>query len=133
MKLSNGLMVLLYGVAGLGIYIYILYGEQGSLPSISQDMPNLFTIALVAVVSGVCIGLLRDQLERLIPWRKYFGLRFLFEWVLRMLIVAVALLGLTAYHISSAEWGALKEFGGLHQTLYLKVLVVTGFANILFI
>ena len=133
MKWIPPLLAILYACSGLGIYAYIMYGEISEWPSLSQDLENMGLVSLMAIITGFCMGWASKGLQKILPWQKFFGMRFLTEMTIRMLIVSGILAFLIVGRLGTTDWASIESFFQNYQALLLKILVVLFFANIIFI
>ncbi|MFT5618808.1 MAG: hypothetical protein ACI85I_002043, partial [Arenicella sp.] len=73
MKLSTWLSLLLYVLAGIGLYAYLLYGETNEFPNWETDKSLILTVGGTSLLAGILMRGLSTWFHVLLPWRKYFG------------------------------------------------------------
>lgn len=133
MKLSTWLSLLFYVFAGLCLYTYLLYGETNELPSWEADKTMILTVGATSLLAGLLVRILNVWFHILLPWRKYFGLRFLVELVVRTVLVAMVVLILSIVFLGKFEVAELRDFANSQTGLLLKTAVVSLFLNLVFV
>ncbi|MFT5916062.1 MAG: hypothetical protein ACJAWV_000443 [Flammeovirgaceae bacterium] len=133
MKLSTWLSLLLYVLAGIGLYAYLLYGETNEFPNWETDKSLILTVGGTSLLAGILMRGLSTWFHVLLPWRKYFGFRFLAELVVRTLLVGVIVLTLSMVFLGTLDFTELKDFVVAQTSLLLKTAVVSLFLNLVFI
>lgn len=132
MKISTWLSLLLYIFAGLGLFTYILYGETGELPNWKTDHHLILSVGFASLATGLLMRSLGNWLHLILPWKKYFGIRFLVELVVRMTLVLILVVVLAMVHLQTIGLEELNDFANAQNALLLKVGVVSLFVNLVF-
>ena len=88
------LRLILFTVAGILFFLYLFYGENNKLPSLSEDI-YLYLFSIVAsALSSLGVNFINTRLDRKLPWRRNITLRFVSGLLLNFAWVAGILMGL---------------------------------------
>ena len=124
MKLSNWLIAILNTLVGTAVITYIWYGEEGEIPAIWREYTLLIGIAIITNIVGFSMKYASQGLEKLFAWKKYFGLRFITEIVIRNAIVWLVLYIAIAINVDSMAWIAIWEFCIEYKRLLLNLVII---------
>jgi len=131
MKLSNWFLALLNMTLGIAFFLYLWENEEGEMPILWRDYQFLLIIFLFSNFVGFSMKFASKGLDRVLPWRKFFGLRFISEVLARNLIILITLYTAVAIRVETAEWAAVWQFCLNNQGLLLKLLIISFLLTLL--
>ena len=93
------------GTLGVLFYTYLHFSENNVFPPIASVGKEIFASISIGWVLGVSLYLFNHQLDRWIPWRKYFAARFLTGYISNLAIGLTLTIGLALafIHLSGKE------------------------------
>lgn len=124
---------------GLGplFFAYLHYSEKGSFPMISQNLRGLFLSVVLATLAGFTAYSLNHLLDRWIPWRSSFALRFSVGYICQVIGVSIILFGLSTVlldvfgtYIFWRGFSARDE--DLKWKLLILILVISFIYNVVY-
>ena len=129
MKLSNWLIAILNVVIGLSLLGYLWYSEEGEM-SIWKEYSILISTLILTNAIGFSMKFASQSLENLFSWKKYFGLRFISEIIIRNLIIFFSLYLIIAYQTNTIQWQPIWEFCQEYDRFILNLLIIAFLMNL---
>ena len=103
-------------------YAYLHFSETGKFPHWKLIGPQLISSIFIGCTLGITLYLFNKQLDKWIPWRKYFATRFLTGYSSNLIISLMISLGLgLAFIIMSGEKSFWKGLTAEDEDLMFKI------------
>lgn len=99
----------------VGIYIYLYYGNLGTVPSLANQLPEYLLVIVGGAAAGVSLVYASQQLNRLVSWKKSLGYRLL-AGLLSQAVLIVGLL-FVFFEIATAVLPAMPALYALRPEL----------------
>src|SRR5687768_5164406 len=119
------LVALISGGLGPLFFAYLHYSEKGTFPVLSQNISGLLLSIALGWTAGFAAHYLNRLLDKLIPWRSSFALRFSAGYIAQVICVTLILFGLSSVLLdavgSSVFW---KGFSVKDEDLKWKLLIL---------
>ncbi|MEQ9423583.1 MAG: histidine kinase [Cyclobacteriaceae bacterium] len=118
--------ILISALIGVGAFTYLYYGENGQLPQLNESGLTALWSALIAVECAWAIFWVSNNLNRFLPWKKYFTIRFIGSLVINALICVfiVSLFGWLYLIIPDSTFEATNYIAE-HTDSILKLAVLS--------
>lgn len=93
------------GTLGVLFYTYLHFSENNIFPPVAAVGKEIFASIFIGWVLGICLYLFNRQLDKWLPWRKYFAGRFLVGYVSNLVVGMAITIGLALafIHLSGEE------------------------------
>jgi two-component system, LytTR family, sensor kinase len=88
------------GFLGILFYAYLHFSEIGKFPNLVSTSAEIIASFFMGSLWGLSLYLFNHQLDRWLPWRKYFATRFLIGYTANVAIAWLITLGLAWIFIS---------------------------------
>src|SRR5687767_6161529 len=84
--------------AGLGtlFFSYLHYSEKGNFPILSQNVFGLLLSMALACVAGFAAYYLNSLLDKVLPWKSGFAVRFTLGYVAQVASASLILFGISS-------------------------------------
>lgn len=119
------LVALISGGLGPLFFVYLHYSEKGTFPIVSQNISGLLLSVALGWTAGYASHYLNRVLDKLIPWRSSFALRFSAGYIAQVIGITLILFGLSSILLeavgSSVFW---KGFSVKDVDLKWKLLIL---------
>ncbi|MEN7551155.1 histidine kinase [Rapidithrix thailandica] len=119
-----GPQYLLQTAAGVFFFIYLFYGEYGSVPSVTVDWEGYLMSVLIGNGVGESMSFLSKVLTRWIPWKKQMFLR-LISGVLVHTCATLAISGVAIYSYFAFLKGNMGGILDHYETASIKWILLT--------
>jgi len=120
-----GLVAFISGGPGSFFFAYLHYSEKGTFPILSENISGLFISIALGLTAGYAAHFLNRLLDKLMPWRSGFALRFSLGYITQVICVTLVLFGLSSLLLktvgSSVFW---KGFSVTDVDLKWKLLIL---------
>lgn len=88
------IIMLVAGLLAVLFYAYLHFSETGKFPAWTASGPEVASSLFIGGVLGLALYLFNKQLDRWLPWRKYFATRFLTGYGSNLILSLLITLGL---------------------------------------
>lgn len=99
----SGLVILISGGAGNLFYTYLHFSETGSFPKLSVNLPGFLAGTVIGCVTGFMLYFFNRQLNRWLPWKNNFALRFITGYISTVVMALTVCFGLAFVFVYT--WG----------------------------
>ncbi|HEY3429750.1 MAG TPA: histidine kinase, partial [Cyclobacteriaceae bacterium] len=104
---------------------YLHYSEKGTFPMLSQNISGWLLSIALGCISGFAAYYLNHLLDKLLPWKSGFAVRFSVGYVAQVVCLSVVLFGLSSFLLelggTSVFW---KGFSIRDEDLKWKLLIL---------
>ncbi len=113
--------------SGLGPFFlgYLHYSEKGTFPVLAHNLPGLFLSMALGCVAGFAAYYLNLLLDKLLPWKSGFAIRFSLGYIAQVITASLILFGLSSALLNiggnSIFW---KGFSITDEDLKWKLLIL---------
>lgn len=113
--------------AGLGMlfFSYLHYSEKGTFPILTQDLSGIFLSVLLGCAAGFASYFLNGLLDRFLPWKSGFAVRFSVGYIVQVASASIILFGISSVLVdvggNSIFW---KGFTTKDEDLKWKLLIL---------
>lgn len=119
------LVAFISGGLGSLFFVYLHYSEKGTFPVLSQNVSGLLLSVALGAMAGFTAYALNHLLDKWIPWKSSFAVRFLVGYIAQVIGVTIILFGLSSVLLetlgSSVFW---KGFSLSDEDLKWKLLIL---------
>lgn len=120
----------------VGIYIYLYYGNSGSIPDLTSHFSHYLLVVVTGAITGLSLVYLNQRMNEFVSWKKSLGYRFLAGFLGHAVVVVVILAA--SYEIAKAALSQIPSLVALSPELaklailLLAVLVLNGVMDLTF-
>lgn len=104
---------------------YLHYSEKGTFPVLAHNLSGLFLSMALGCAAGFAAYYLNHLLDKLLPWKSGFAVRFSLGYLAQVIVASLILFGLSSVLLdlggSSVFW---KGFSSTDEDLKWKLLIL---------
>lgn len=127
--------LILIGLVSTGLgtlfFSYLHYSEKGTFPIFSQNVLGLFLSMALGCVAGFAAFYLNSLLDKLLPWKSGFAVRFSLGYVAQVLSASLILFGLSSALLkvggNSVFWHGFSVTDADLKWKFFILILVTAF------
>jgi two-component system, LytTR family, sensor kinase len=116
---------LVAGSLAVLFYVYLFFSENGKFPHWPSSIKQITGALFIGAILGLTLYFFNKQLDRWLPWRKYFAARFLTGYSSNVIIASLLTLGFTSILIFlTGEKSFWKGFTPEDEDLMWKIVIL---------
>ena len=118
---------------GILAFVYLYYGNQGFIPSVS-DWPFYLLVILITIALRWFIGLNGRWLDRIFSWKKKMGVRLILGWLVNLLsmVLISSITALIILSIHDSFSTSPVEYLNQYSEELIKLTIISTAAMLLY-